>query len=275
MSGNVCGNCSNFKPKLGDKFFHCLIARHAGITYGMQVRKDTAACEAFAPLKASPAPSKKIAQPAAPQIRKEPPPRRGLCPWGRTVMIVVVLILLLLVAFGIYSCARARVSQPSPTSTPVATATPTGGLPAPSITPVPVPTIPATLELQVGQSATGGGEYIRVNSVTRTACIPAIIGQWCQPPPGSTYVAVSITIMNGGTSEFTVGEISFVLRDSNGFIYSGKSGLISGGLSSTFGLKMGQSVTDTIYFTVPTDVTGLSVYARLMTGQLVIWVTSL
>jgi hypothetical protein len=278
MSGNICGNCSNFKPQPGEKVFNCLVARHAGIKYSMQVRNDTASCEAFAPLRASPAPSKLTALQAQP-ARKEPPPRRGLCPWGRAVIIALLLLLLLLVVFGIYTCASGARSTPSPTprpSTPAATPTPTqaGGLPAPLITPIPVATVPATIQLQVGQPAMGGGEYILVDSVSRTKCVPAVMGQWCQPPPGTSYVAVAVTILNNGGSPFGVGKASFVLRDSSGGLYKGSSALVTLGLSSTFTLNPGAAVADTLYFTVPDIATGLAVYAQLITGQLVIWVSS-
>ena len=43
----VCGNCQNFKLEKDKKFFNCLSARHGGLKYGMQVRVDSQACEAF------------------------------------------------------------------------------------------------------------------------------------------------------------------------------------------------------------------------------------
>jgi hypothetical protein len=272
MSGNVCGNCSNFKPKPGNTLFNCLVARHAGTSYSMQVRKDTASCEAFAPLMASPTPSKQTA-------RKEPPPTRGLCPWVRLVIIAVLLILLLLVAFGIYACSRGSGSKPGPTptstpvATPVATATQSGGLPAPILTPYVAPVV-TPIQLQVGQPAVGGGEYLLVSSVVRTSCYPGTIGQMCAPPPGTHYVAVTVTILNTGTTGFGVGPGSFVVRDSNGGLYSGRSHLLTLGLSQTYQLDPGTSAQDTLYFVVPDVATGLAVYSRLVTGQLVIWVSS-
>ena len=44
-----CGNCQSFNPKPGEKFFNCTSAKHAGLKYGMQVRADSRACEAFVP----------------------------------------------------------------------------------------------------------------------------------------------------------------------------------------------------------------------------------
>jgi hypothetical protein len=46
---DICGNCQNFKPKPDEKFSNCTEAKHAGLKYGMQVRADSRACEAFIP----------------------------------------------------------------------------------------------------------------------------------------------------------------------------------------------------------------------------------
>ncbi len=43
-----CGDCQSFSPKPDEKFFNCTSAVHAGLKYGMQVRADSRACEAFA-----------------------------------------------------------------------------------------------------------------------------------------------------------------------------------------------------------------------------------
>lgn len=44
-----CGDCQNFKVKEGEKSFNCTKAVHAGVKYGMQVRADSRACDAFVP----------------------------------------------------------------------------------------------------------------------------------------------------------------------------------------------------------------------------------
>ena len=275
MSGNVCGNCSNFKPKPGDKVFNCLVARHAGVTYGMQVRKDTASCDAFAPLKASaPAPSKKIAQPA-PQSRKEPPSRARLCSWGRLLLITALLIALILVAFGIYTCAgglRSK-SSPTPTTAPSPTSTSPGGLPLPSTTPVPIPTL-GLVERLVGQSATAAGEVAIVNSVYKSGSRPASIGS-VSAPAGTVYVVVSVTVLNVGTSGFMIGPQYFLVVDSDGNRYYGSSVALTLGLSNTFELNPGTTVHDNLYFVVPTSATGIKVYHRFPNTQLIVWVSSL
>lgn len=43
----MCGDCQNFKPSEEEKFFNCTSAIHAGVKYGMQVRADSRACDAF------------------------------------------------------------------------------------------------------------------------------------------------------------------------------------------------------------------------------------
>jgi hypothetical protein len=43
----VCGSCKNFKLEKDKKFFNCTAAKHGGLKYGMQVRVDSQACDAF------------------------------------------------------------------------------------------------------------------------------------------------------------------------------------------------------------------------------------
>jgi hypothetical protein len=44
-----CGDCKKFKLPQGEKFFNCTKAMHAGVKYGMQVRSDSRACDAYEP----------------------------------------------------------------------------------------------------------------------------------------------------------------------------------------------------------------------------------
>ncbi len=44
-----CGECQSFKPEEGERLFNCTGAAHAGTKYGMQVRADSRACDAYAP----------------------------------------------------------------------------------------------------------------------------------------------------------------------------------------------------------------------------------
>ena len=44
---SVCGNCQNFELEKDKKFFNYTGAKHSGLKYGMQVRVDSQACDAF------------------------------------------------------------------------------------------------------------------------------------------------------------------------------------------------------------------------------------
>lgn len=44
---SVCGSCQSFKLGKDKKFFNCVNAKHGGLKYGMQVRIDSQACDAF------------------------------------------------------------------------------------------------------------------------------------------------------------------------------------------------------------------------------------
>jgi len=45
---SLCGSCKHFKLEKDKKFFNCTAAKHGGLRYGMQVREDSQACDAFA-----------------------------------------------------------------------------------------------------------------------------------------------------------------------------------------------------------------------------------
>jgi hypothetical protein len=47
VTQSACGNCRSFKLEKDKKFFNCLNAKHGGLKYGMQVRVDSQACDAF------------------------------------------------------------------------------------------------------------------------------------------------------------------------------------------------------------------------------------
>lgn len=104
MGSNVCGNCGNFKPEPGEKFLNCTGARHAGLSYGMQVRADTRACEAFVPFEASATPA--LVQPKEQLPRKEPLEPVGLCTVGKRTLVTVVAVSILLDSWLLYTCAR-------------------------------------------------------------------------------------------------------------------------------------------------------------------------
>lgn len=103
MESNICGNCANFKPGDGEKMFNCTCARHAGLGYGIQVRADTQACEAFVPIRDSYAPAR-AALKEQPE-RKEPLEPVGLCSVGKRTLILVVVLAIILDSWMLYTCA--------------------------------------------------------------------------------------------------------------------------------------------------------------------------
>lgn len=96
MPGDICGNCGNFRPGAGERFFRCTRAKHAGLRYSMEVRADTRACEAFIPQSS-----------ANPQVpgRKEPMETVGLCSWGEMGLVASVAMMVVLVSWLLYTCA--------------------------------------------------------------------------------------------------------------------------------------------------------------------------
>ncbi|MFC1847818.1 hypothetical protein ACFLXV_00700 [Chloroflexota bacterium] len=109
MSSNVCGNCSNFIPKPGERFVNCTEASHGGLSYGMQVRPDTRACDAFmsigididVPLQAiQPA---RLTEDTQPVESSEPV---GLCTVGQKSLVASVSVAIILVSWLLYTCAQ-------------------------------------------------------------------------------------------------------------------------------------------------------------------------
>jgi len=238
MSSNICGNCQNFNPQKGEKFFNCISARHAGVKYGMQVRADTRSCDAFLPFvtlsSPKPAPSpgptlqpkpepqpKPLSQPklaqkpepkpkAARRPPKEPPaedrPRpTGLCVWGRVILIAALVLVIGLPAWGIYSCATN--SAPS--------------APAPVPTPAPMPANAIVKYFDIGENiwATGADRTIMVSSSERITSYSISSGETFNAPSGKVFVFITVTCKNTGNASFLTGPAYFVLTDSTGHLY--------------------------------------------------------
>ncbi len=104
MSNNICGNCGNFKLTPDKRFFDCTIARHAELSYGMQVRPDTSACDAFVPFNTL---SQAVeAQPITDVQSTENLEAVGLCTLGQKSIIAAVVVAIILVSWLLYTCAR-------------------------------------------------------------------------------------------------------------------------------------------------------------------------
>ncbi len=103
MSSEICGNCNNFRPGRGERLFNCTGARHAGLSYGMQVRADTRACEAFLPLGAADVPV--FVRSKGEPERKAPFEPVGLCAVGKRSLIAIVALAIVIDSWLLYTCA--------------------------------------------------------------------------------------------------------------------------------------------------------------------------
>src|SRR4030042_3052616 len=127
MSDRTCGSCGNFQPKGEEKFFNCTSAKQAGIRYGMQVRADTGACEAFTPNSPRSAPT-----PPLSTERVEP----DIQSCGRTILkialLLAIIVIIAMLSWLLYSCATEPCAVPATTPTPESgnTSTPTNQPPS-------------------------------------------------------------------------------------------------------------------------------------------------
>ena len=214
---SVCGNCANFKPAKGDKFFNCTFAKQGGVRYGMQVRADTTSCEAFAAPAKQPKPQPAVK--AAP-IKKEPPPR-GLCTWVRVVILAVIILALLLLAWGAYTWFfSGDTPEPTPTPPPTTTPIPTQTQPPPTSirpTPTPVPTPVPVMYLQLGEYAVAQPWLMTVISVERTKLYyaPAPINA----PVSTSFYIVTVAMTYGGFSNLQASAGMWRITDKFGLAY--------------------------------------------------------
>jgi len=253
MSRNICGNCANFRPEKGKRFFNCTFATHAGTSYGMQVRADTASCDAFrpiqragAPVAAKPAPSKPV------QARARPP---GLCPWGRLILIVAIILILALLSWGVYTCAS-KGAKVSPTPTPI----PTG---SPGPTPTPAPAFLIIGNYTLGQWAVIPGEMASIRNAVKTCCVSVEMGS--KPAPsGLIYVTISASASNTGINSVPLSVDDFILEDATGNIWQ-VSDYTRGSIDVNTSLPPGQTTSFSLSFLVPdAPLSGLRVYWELM-----------
>jgi len=286
MAGNICGNCANFKPKAGEKFFNCTDAKQGGIKYGMQVRSDTRACEAFTvPAKSTTPkltptaePGRKPVVKSAPQVtpRAEPgaarqpsatPPEdkprpTGLCAWGKTVLIVSVVIVVALVSWGVYACGSSSGSTPG------------GGKPTPTVTITPTHTLQY---FSMGQWAETSIQRRAVVSKTIVSSYQTEFGPYAPPiqaPPGIVFVIVEASTIYTGGSSLTTAPGDFVLTDAEGHRYRYNVYQSNGPYPSTTLSVAGITTTGgKILYTVPSGTSGLEVSCLLQGDQpvLAVW----
>jgi len=259
-SANVCGNCANFKPKQGEKFFNCTYAQQAGVKYAMQVRADTRSCEAFSALN-QPAKQPQAAPSKAPPPAKRTEPRRpGLCPWGRMVMLAAIIIIILLLAFGAYTCFKGSgTPAPTPTPTPTLTVPPTP-VPTPTnvSTPTPTPTPIPVFTYNLGQWITAPPLLILAASAEKLAQYSAPGPQIA--PAGTHFIFVTVTLTDAGINTITTAATDFAIVTTSGLYFPPikPSGFLYNTYTYTpLTIYPGQTVSGRMIFIVPDVVTSL------------------
>lgn len=270
MSSNVCGNCANFKPKAGAKFFDCTVATHEGVKYGMQVRSDTSACDAFSPLR-RPLNPQTTTKPAQRQSRpKETEPGRVmLCNWGRVLAIAAIIILIIIIAVVAYTCfSGGTVVTPTPTPTPTPTAPPpTGVTPTPKPTPTPIP----VYYYNMGDWAISAPWAIvaskaeRVTSYTQPGPVTA--------PPNTYFIIVTVTVTNAGNSTIYAEATAFTLEDSFGLRFQPRQlpwNFIGAFPYYTTAVARGDTVSGKLIYNVPDLSSGLELRV-VVNGQILAW----
>jgi hypothetical protein len=258
MSRNICGNCANFKPEKGKRFFNCTYATHGSTSYGMQVRADTASCDAFKPIQraGAPVPTKPV------QARARP---TGLCPWGRLILIAAIILILALLSWGVFTCASkgAKIS-PTPTTTPTLTPTLTGShAPLPTPKPTPVPAFLIIGNYTVGQWVTIPSEMGSIQTAVKTSCVPVEFG--CKiAPSGLTYVGISATVSNTGVKSVPLSVDDFILEDALGNIWR-VSDYTRASIDVNSSISPGRTISFNLFFLIPdAPFSGLRVYWALM-----------
>jgi len=267
---NVCGNCANFKPRQGDKFFNCTFAKQAGVPYAMQVRADTRSCEAFSAFQQPPKPQAPAKAPAKPPLapRAAPPPLR-LCSWGRLILVAILVIVILLIAWGLYTWVSHRSSTPTPTPMPTAQEpTPAAITPTPSPTPTPIPTAQV---YNLGTWARLPPWLILASSATEGTSFPE--APLLIAPANTLWVEVTVTVQNIGTFPLTISAPAFTLWDSYGTKYPAYQSPTSVGSWFPYyqvPIGQGQLASGTILYQVPTIASGLRIVCQVG-GQYLEW----
>jgi len=267
MSSNICGNCANFKPRQGERFFNCTSAVQAGVKYGMQVRADTRACDAFVPIKASPAPQPPPKKTATPKKDRQRP--LGLCPWGRLIIIVAIVIAILLLSFLGYTCAK-NLTSPAPTPEPTAIPQTPTPIPTRPSTPTPVPTPVAVIYFELGQFSTNPVIRATVANPVQANSYRNYLGGTVDAPVGTVFVICDSTLLN---EPFTLRIITpeyFSLVNALGLRYYPGAYAVTDALSRSE-IRAGGAASGKILFVVPQSDWGLEVRAGNAPGQEAAW----
>jgi hypothetical protein len=132
-------------------------------------------------------------------------------------MLAAIVIIILLLSWGAYTCFGKATPTPTPTPTPIPTAPP---IPVPTalvVTPTPPPTPLPIYQSNLGDWVTAPPLLMLASSVERTKVfsVPAPM----EPPTGSTFVIVSVTVTNGGSINFPMTSTVFHLVTASGFSF--------------------------------------------------------
>jgi len=247
MSSNTCGRCANFAPKPKERFFNCTAAKQGGLKYGMQVRADTAACEAFSPSHATrPTPSHDRAEPARRTHR-----------WTPIALTLVVLIVLALLSWLLSMCLPGGSTAVTPTSTPTTTVTPTATPTSPSAG---TPTPPSYYGL--GEWAYTSLRMATVSSATKVNSYNSFSGV-ITAPAGTTFVIIEVAITNIGNQRMYLPPNYFSLIDSQGRSYAPGVYDSLNALQVPGGIDSGRTASGKILFVVPDTASGLEVSCLL------------
>jgi len=247
MSSNICGNCQNFKPRKGDKFFNCTAASHAGVKYGMQVRPDTRSCDAFLPSGPTPKPipspgptlkpkpesqfrTNQSSQPKpaeqqkpktlsttkpdtaakpkpAPKLPQEPSAEDVPRPTGLCAWGRLILVAALVLVIGLPAWGIYSCASKS-TSTP---------LPTPA--PMPANAVVKYFDIGGNTSAMGPDRTVAVLSAQETTSYSISSGETFKAPSGKFFMFIAVACNNVGNTSFLTGPAYFTLTDSAGHSY--------------------------------------------------------
>lgn len=213
MSDKTCGDCGNFQPKDNQKFFNCTSARQAGIRYGMQVRADTGACEAFT--------HKALTSSPTPRLSTERAEPDAHC-LDRTIikiaLIIAIIVAIALLSWLLYSCVTESGAVPAttPTPAPVDSFTPTS---QPSPTPLP-PYIVQYFNISANSTALGYDKIITVYSVSRITSYTLLTGRVINAPPGYILIHLQLNGFNTSGDSIYVNPNDFTVIDSGGYRYT-------------------------------------------------------
>jgi hypothetical protein len=241
MASNICGKCANFNPKPKERFFNCTAAKQGGLKYGMQVRADTAACEAFRAIHAAtPVGSVKRAEPARRAHR-----------WLPIVLILVLLIFIVLLSSLLLMClnGESTVVSPTPTATIIATPTATTIYP-----PASTPTAPKYYEL--GKWAYTSMRMATVSSAIRVDSYNSFSGV-TKAPAGTKFVIMDVAIINIGNQRMYLPPSYFKLVDSESRSYAPSTYNALNALQAPSSIEAGRTASGKIIFVVPDTATGL------------------